>query len=270
MNRATKNAWFSVLAAAHRPRATLVCFPYGGGNAAAFRAWARHTPADVQLLGVELPGRGVRFGEPTLTRVADVIDGLLEQSDFLAQQGDLILFGHSLGALLAFEFARALEHGGAVAPAHLVASGRGAPHLPRREAPVHGLPDAQFLAQVRRFEGLPDAVLQHAELLEIFLPILRADFTLSETYECVPGAPLDCDLTVLGGTRDPMVDVATLAPWREHARGHFACRTFDGGHFFLNDHAAQIVALALRNESAVTSIPALRDAHGSPNLTCTS
>jgi len=270
MNHAPKNAWFSVLAGVHRPRATLICFAYGGGNAAAFRAWARHAPADVQILGVELPGRGVRFGAAPLTRVADVIDALLAQRDFLAQQGQLILFGHSLGALLAFEFARALQRTGALAPVHLVASGRGAPHLARREAPVHALPDAQFLAQVRRFEGLPDAVLQHAELLEIFLPILRADFALSETYECMPGAPLDCDLTVLGGTRDPMVDVATLAPWREHTRGRFACRMFDGGHFFLNDHAAQIVALALRDEHAIVTAPALPAAHESPNLTCTS
>jgi medium-chain acyl-[acyl-carrier-protein] hydrolase len=229
---APKNPWFSVLAAAARPRATLVCFPFGGGNSAAFRTWSRHLPADVQLLGVDLPGRGARFGEPMFTRVDAVIDALAGQQGYLAQQGRLIFFGHSLGALLAFELARTLELSGAAAP-------------------VHGLPDAQFLEQVQRFEGLPDEVLQHAELLEVFLPILRADFALSESYRCAAQTPLNCDLTVLGGTRDPMVDVATLEPWAQHTRARFDCRTFDGGHFFLHDFAAEIVALALRDEDAV-------------------
>jgi medium-chain acyl-[acyl-carrier-protein] hydrolase len=265
---APKNPWFSVLAAVARPRATLVCFPFGGGNSSTFRPWSRYLPADVQLLGVDLPGRGARFGEAMFTRVDDVIDALLAQRNYLARQGRLIFFGHSLGALLAFELACALERSGAPAPVHLIASGRGAPHLPRLDPPVHGLPNAQFIEQVKRFQGLPDEVLQHEELLELFLPILRADFALSESYRCTARARLSCDLTALGGTRDPMVGVDTLAPWGKHTRGQFQLHTFDGGHFFVNDFAAEVTALALHGEPEISACGASTGRNDfSPSLT---
>lgn len=245
---APKQSWFTVLSAVTRPRATLVCFPFGGGNSSAFRSWARHLPADVRLIGVDLPGRGARFGEPMFTRVDELVDALLGQRATLEWQAPLIFFGHSLGAVIAFELTRALERAGATGPRHLIVSGRGAPHLPRSEPPIHKLSDAQFLEQAQRFQGLPEDALQYSELLELFLPILRADFALSESYRCGSDMPVSCDLTVLGGSDDPMVGVDTLPPWQVYTRGRFALRTFDGGHFFLNDFVADIVALAVPSE----------------------
>lgn len=235
---ADKNPWRVALNAPVEPRAQIICLPYGGGSASAFRGWTSALPAHIQLLAIDLPGRAARFAEPLLSRVEDVTAGLSKLPDF---ELPTLVFGHSLGALLAYEWLSALHLAGRSLPIHLVVSGRGPPHTPRMRAPIHQLPDAKFLAEVQRYQGMPGEVLQHPELVELILPILRADFTLTETYRHQPRPPLPVPLRILGGEDDPMVDTMQLAAWRELGMPDSRVETFSGGHFYLDLHRVAVV-----------------------------
>lgn len=142
-------------------------------------------------------------------------------------------FGHSNGALMAFELARALRRSGGPMPLRLFASGRGAPHVPSPEPPVHALPEPEFLHEVRRLSGTPDELFEHPELVELLVPLLRADFALGETYACRDEPPLDVAITAFGGMDDAEVPRESVAAWRAQTTRGFRQRMFPGGHFFL-------------------------------------
>lgn len=235
--------WFVELKPAVRPRATLFCFPFGGGSAAAFRPWADHVPSDVKLVGIDLPGRAARFGEPLLTSAKDVVTQLLAEKGYFARHAPFVFFGHSLGAIVAFELARELP------PSRLVVSGRRAPHLPLPRSPIYDLPDHRFVEELRKYEGTPEEVLADREVMELYLPILKADFAISESYRYEEAPPLALPLLVLGGESDPMVEASSLHEWTRHTTGDHAVHTFEGGHFFLNDFVPDIVKLALGRSS---------------------
>jgi medium-chain acyl-[acyl-carrier-protein] hydrolase len=221
-----------------RARLRLFCLPYAGGGASAFRSWQGALGAEVDVLPVYLPGRERRFREPAHTRLEPLADELAEA---LRPHLELpyALFGHSMGAALAFEVARRLEE--EKTPAHLFVSGRGAPHRPPERERIHALPEAEFVRRVREMEGTPDEVLADPEMMELVVPILRADFTLSETYRFREGAPLSAPVTAFGGTGDAYVGRDDLLGWREHTRGFFRLRQFAGGHFFIQTHQAELL-----------------------------
>jgi medium-chain acyl-[acyl-carrier-protein] hydrolase len=150
-------------------------------------------------------------------------------------------FGHSMGAGIAFELSRRLRRLGGIEPTHLFVSGRRAPHMPDADRPLHRLPDAEFIDELRRLNGTPAEVLDHPELMEMMLPLLRADFSVSETYTCEPRPSLSCPLTVFGGTRDHHAGPGTLEGWREHTVGRFDLRMFEGDHFFINTEQTQVL-----------------------------
>ncbi len=233
-----QSPWLVALNAPLAARAQIICLPFGGGSSSAFRSWMPLLPAHLQLSAVDLPGRAARFAEPLLTQVERVVAGLLGLPDFGLPT---IVFGHSLGALLAYEWLSELRAAGRCLPVHLVVSGRGPPHTPRSRAPIHHLPDAEFLLEVRRYQGMPEEVLQHPELVELMLPILRADFTLTETYQHRPRPALPIPMLILGGENDPMVEVAQLAAWQDLGALGSRVETFPGGHFFLDQHRAAVV-----------------------------
>jgi medium-chain acyl-[acyl-carrier-protein] hydrolase len=139
-----------------------------------------------------------------------------------------------MGATLAFEVARLLRDEKRQMPVHLFVSARRAPHLSEREPPVHNLPEAEFIKELGRLNGTPPEVLEHPELMELMLPLLRADFCVSETYTYQPGLPLDCPVTVYGGLLDQHVSREQLEGWREHTTGPFALQMMMGDHFFIN------------------------------------
>jgi medium-chain acyl-[acyl-carrier-protein] hydrolase len=143
-------------------------------------------------------------------------------------------FGHSMGALISYELARHLRRTGAPLPAHLFVSGHGAPHLPDRNPPLHALPQAQFVEKLRELNGTPEEVLRHPELLELLIPILRADFAVCETYVHAPEPPLDCPISAFSGLGDEYVNREELEGWREQTTGRFSVRLFPGDHFYLN------------------------------------
>jgi medium-chain acyl-[acyl-carrier-protein] hydrolase len=152
-----------------------------------------------------------------------------------------VFFGHSLGALVGFETARELRRRGGVGPAHLFVSACGAPQVRDARPPKHDLPTPKLLEELRRFDGTPREVLEHAELMQLVLPTIRADLAVHETYTYLPQPALECPISAFGGVQDPNVDRDSLERWRDETRGAFQVRLFPGGHFFL--HAAQALLL---------------------------
>ena len=217
------------------PRANLrlFCFHYAGGNAMIFRNWHERLPASVEVCAVQLPGRGRRLNEKPFASVNSAVRPV---SDALVQYCDkpFAFFGHSMGALLSFEIARQFRSEGRRLPEHLFLSGRRAPHIPSEESPTYDLPTEEFLQSLRKLNGTPAEVLEQPELIQLMLPLLRADFALCETYEYVPEPPLDCAFSIYGGLQDPGVTRKELDAWREQTTSSFSLRLLPGDHFFLN------------------------------------
>ncbi|WP_437647918.1 thioesterase II family protein [Sorangium sp. So ce362] len=212
-------------------RLRLFCFPYAGGGSSSYGAWWRGLPAHTELCAIKLPGREARLSEPPFERLTPLVQALATALERWLTK-PFAFYGHSLGALVSFELARELRRRGAPLPRHLLLSGRRAPHQPG-PAPLHGLPDHEFLAWLRRMGGTPDEVLREPELLALFLPTLRADVAVNEVEPFVPEAPLDCPISAFGGLEDERAGRAELEAWREHTRGPFRVEMFPGGHFFV-------------------------------------
>lgn len=237
------SSWLRVLRPAAGARLRLFCFPYAGAGPAVYKPWAALLPPTIELVGIHYPGREARAGEPPLTDFRQLVGRL---HDALPPFLDMpfAFFGHSMGAYVAFELSKALDvHG--LAPEHLFLSGAGAPHLPER-APIHGLPSRAFLTEVIRLNGIPKEVMASAELLAYLLPILRADFTACERYSADHARPLNCPLSVFGGTRDPRVSGERIAAWRDYAGLSISVDMFDGDHFFLNEHRSVLLGKIIR------------------------
>ncbi|XVQ85647.1 thioesterase II family protein [Microbispora siamensis] len=228
---------------ARRPgrRVRLFCFPHAGAGAGAFAEWPAMLPPEVELVAVQLPGREDRVGEPPLVRMDPAVRTVaLALRPYL--QGSYAFFGHSGGALLAFELAKALRPRG-MRPAHLFVSGQPAPHLPPVAPHIHALPDDEFRAALHRLGGMPAGVVSDDELMRLLLPALRADFTLWEGYRHRQDPPLPTPITALGGAADDRAPAESLRAWRDHTTAAFTTRLFDGGHFYLNDSAAELTAV---------------------------
>lgn len=218
---------------------------------AAFRGWSERLPDWVELSVLQLPGRGSRFRDvcchsldEAARHAADDVAGLDDRP--------LAIFGHSLGALLGFEAARYLTHLGRP-PVCLFTSARPAPALGDRNTPIAGLSDAEFVAEVlRRYDGIPAAVLQDPDLLALLLPSLRADIAMLEGYRYRAGAPLPCPIVSFGGDQDPHATVSELQSWSAETGGGHRVHVLPGGHFFLQTAAQALIAIVETELGALT------------------
>jgi medium-chain acyl-[acyl-carrier-protein] hydrolase len=205
-----------------------------------FRTWPDGLPASIEVLPVQLPGHGTRIAESPARRIASLVHPL---ADALEAELDrpFALFGHSMGALFSFELARELRRRGRV-PERLLVAGWHAPHL-HFDSPIHRLPDAEFLERVRVFHAAPSALLDNDELMQVMLPVLRADFEACETYGFVSEAPLECPITGFCGAGDTLIVRQLMEGWSEHSRWPFALHTLPGDHFFLHGAEAELLGL---------------------------
>jgi medium-chain acyl-[acyl-carrier-protein] hydrolase len=233
--------WVMRWRSAPEPRLRLLCFAYAGGGASIYKGWSDQFAPDVEVCGIQLPGRESRIGEPPFARmdalVGPLADGLKEVLD-----APFVTFGHSLGGLVSFDLARHLRRSGLPLPSHMIVSGRRPPQLPHRDAPIHQLPREEFLAAIRGFNGTDPRVFQHPELLDLAIPILRADLGISETYRYLSEPPLDCPITALYGSADPSVTRTEATAWGVQTSGPFDTRAFPGDHFFLRSAQPQLLA----------------------------
>jgi surfactin synthase thioesterase subunit len=221
------------------PRVRLVCFPHAGGGTAAYRRWGLELPGTVDVCAVQPPGREGSFGAPPITSmralVAAVAEAVLPLSDV-----PIVLFGHSLGAIVAYESALILQREG-IDPLALIVSSHRAPHLPSPRPPIAHLPDAEFLDEVVRLGGIPSEVLASSELIELILPVLRTDFHLAESYHAPLEVALRCPVLALG-VRADYVSEETIAAWRAVTCGSFSWRMFAGDHFYINTERSALIA----------------------------
>jgi surfactin synthase thioesterase subunit len=221
----------------------ILCLPFAGGGAGFFRSWSRRAPAGHFVRGLQLPGREDRILEEAVTDVRAAAEYLLPQ---VAQEIDactrVVLFGHSLGAVLGFELALLIDRHWPGALGHLYASGSPAPHR-RRADRLTGLDDDAFVAGVRGFAGHRDAALDDPELRELLLPTLRADVAMHEAYRAEPGVRLDAPVTVLRGDRDELVSAVEAARWSEVAGPPVTRIELPGGHMYLLDQAEALLGV---------------------------
>jgi medium-chain acyl-[acyl-carrier-protein] hydrolase len=221
-----------------------LCFHHAGGSPAAFRPWLDDLPAHVELLVIRMPGREARLRETPLTRLPDIVGPLAKALAPLCAGVRMVCFGHSLGALLAFEFARELRRQALPSLAALVVSGRNAPGFGRLLA-LHQLGDRELVAEVQRiYGGIPQAILDEPELLKLTLPVLRADLTLNEAYVFEDEPPLDCAIRAYAGVDDPRVGAAGLEAWGRQTAASFEWAQVEGEHFFLTTPAGKRMVLA--------------------------
>lgn len=217
-----------------RPSADLqlFCFPFAGGGASVFRKWGAKLPKSVEVCAVQLPGREDRLSESPFQQVEPLVEALAE-AVFIDRERPFAFFGHSMGALIAFELCRQLRQLEGRQPEHLFVSGRRAPHLPDRKPTTYDLPHSEFVHELRRLSGTPHEVLQDPDMMALIMPILRADFTLCETHSYVNDLPLSCSVSAFGGLEDREVEYDEVAGWREVTTGSFSLQMIPGGHFFL-------------------------------------
>lgn len=220
-----------------------------------FHSWSSILPAEIEVCAIQLPGRENRLREAPFTQLSPLVQTLVRiLHPYLHKP--FALFGHSMGALISFELTRELRRRKVSGPLHLFVSGRNAPQIPDPD-PIYHLPEPEFVAVLRRLNGTPEAVLQNRELMQFILPLLRADFTLHETYSYTAEPPLDCPISVFGGLQDSETTRDGLDTWRAQTRNVFTLRLFPGDHFFL-DSAQNLLLQAILQDLSKTGGEATR------------
>ncbi|MER7680978.1 alpha/beta fold hydrolase [Streptomyces sp. NPDC096934] len=228
----------------------LVCFPHAGGSASFYLPVAAALSPAVDVVAVQYPGRQDRRHEPGLTSVAELADRVAEALRAW-QDRPLTFFGHSMGAVVAFEVARRLERSG-TGPVRLFASGRRAPSRTRDER-VHTLGDDRLIAEIRALSGTDSRLLDDEELLRMVLPAIRNDYTAVETYLAAPEDTVRCPVTVLVGDDDPKTSLDEARAWESHTLGGSTLQVFPGGHFYLTERAADVLAVLTEHFTATVA-----------------
>ncbi|MBL1097912.1 thioesterase II family protein [Streptomyces coffeae] len=248
MSRMREQGWIRSLVTVEAPAVRLVCFPHSGGSASAFADWATALPPEVELVAVQYPGRGDRFVEQLVDDVAEMASHAVAELLRLPTCDD-VLFGHSLGALVAYESALLLRDMGEQ-PRMLCASACLPPgHMKNRE--VHAAPDDEFWATLYALGGIDPGIAENEELRELLLPTLRSDLRAHATYRpCSGTKPLSCPVSCYHGVGDPMVDEALLGEWADVTSGEFRLRVRPGGHFHVGTDIAGLVSDILGRETA--------------------
>jgi medium-chain acyl-[acyl-carrier-protein] hydrolase len=228
--------------------AQLFCFHHAGGSSSCYRNWRRFLPASFEIIPIGLPGRHERFNEALIRDFPTALAAVTRMVRPLVS-APFALIGHSMGALLAYEVARNLEQLGPRAGALFVSACRAA-HLWAEGRDLKSqLPDSALLEEIREMNGTPESLLLDAEMMELFLPVVRADFSVCDSYKFDPEPFLTCPIFAFGGLNDPDIKREDIAAWRHLTSGGFGLRMLAGGHFFIHKEwqARQICSAILDN-----------------------
>jgi medium-chain acyl-[acyl-carrier-protein] hydrolase len=241
----TTDAWFQISPPREQVDLKIFCFPYAGGTTLVFRKWADLLPPTVQVIPVELPGRGARLQEPPFVNLPALVDDLEGAIRPLLDK-PFVFFGHSMGAIIAFELARSLRRSYDRGPRALFVAGHRAPQIPKSKPATYHLPEGEFIEELIRLQGTPKEVIEHVELMGIMIPLLRADFQLIQTYEYFADTPLECPIVVYGGLQDHDVPRDKLLLWKELTSSRFALHMLPGDHFFIRSSQAHLLGSLAR------------------------
>ena len=238
------SSWIAGRRPVASPRFRVFCFPYAGIGTSAFRSWDGGPGAGIEICPVQLPGRETRQTERPFNRMPPLVEAALAG---LAPYLDVpfALFGHSMGALVAFELARLLRHHAGLT--RVFVSARRAPHLSEPRPPIAHLPNPELAAAIQqRYGGIPQPVMDSPDLLDLLLPRLRADFEVLESYQCRPDEPLPCAISVFGGRGDSVPE-EDLRAWQAHTTDDVALRMVAGGHLYLESHRTELLQSIARD-----------------------
>jgi medium-chain acyl-[acyl-carrier-protein] hydrolase len=228
----------------------LFCLPFAGGGASLYRLWPDALGPEIEVCPIQLPGREDRLREPRFLEISELVPALARAvRPYLDRP--FACFGHSLGALIAFELARRLRREGGPEPDALLVAARRAPQIPNPRPPIHDLPDARLIEELtRRYDGIPKVVREHPDMMDFYLPIIRADLTLNDTYRHLVEARLTCPISAFGGLADNEVTRDDLAAWGDQTRASFTLRMVPGGHFFHQGAPERLLPALLADLSA--------------------
>jgi medium-chain acyl-[acyl-carrier-protein] hydrolase len=219
----------------------MFCFPYAGSGPLAYRGWAENLPENVDVCYIHPPGREARLRERSYTDFPQLIEQLQSVVGVLLDR-PYVFYGHSLGAVVAYEVARALRRSGKPEPQHLFVSASRAPHLRYEHQPARHLSDVDFLREMdRRYGAIPRQLMEDPDLRDLLVPPLRADITLLETYQHVSEEPLGCQITCFGGNGDTMVSSNALQSWRDHTQKTMRLHMLQGEHLFLQTARTELL-----------------------------
>jgi surfactin synthase thioesterase subunit len=257
MAAAEYERWWVRTSPAGRPRLRVYFFHFAGGSASLFHGWNKKLPSDVATAALQLPAREHRLREKPIT---SLVEAATQVATAMEPMLDVpaCFFGYSMGCLIAFETARELARRGLPQPVMFFAAASPAPQCNHQRG-IHLLSDEQMLAEIRRVGGTPEFVLQNPEIMAVYLPMIRADFTIIETYQYVDGPPTAIPIVAYGGLGDPDVKPDQLAEWCSQTTSSFRMQFFPGDHFFLKTAADPMLADASRElEALSTPNPAAR------------
>lgn len=225
----------------HQVRMRLFCFHYGGGSASAFQNWIEFLPPSVEIIAIQLPGREGRFNDAFVTEF-DTLTNILIDVTRPYLDKPFVVFGHSLGTIVSFEWVRALQKNQLQHPLLYIPSGMQAPQFPDKDPPVSCLPEVEFVEKLTLDYGATlENILKQKELREVFLPQLRADFTLLESYKYVDAAPFECPILAIAGDEEFDITDKLLDGWREQTSSQFQSVRFRGDHFFIHSSQKEVL-----------------------------
>ncbi|WP_167396017.1 thioesterase II family protein [Lysinibacillus parviboronicapiens] len=237
------NSWIVTFKAVKAPRLRLFCFPFAGGNALTYKDWSDYLPEDVEVCCMQLPGRGNRLMEEPISNFPTLLEAIEEAFLPFIDDVPFVFFGHSMGALIAFEFTRYLEKRHQIRPDCLLVSAHRAPHLPRKSSTLyHALPNNELLERLKSLNGTPDWFFNEQELVELSLPMIKADLELCECYVYEQGPSLEIPIIAFGGTRDKEVSKESILQWEQITNSSFQMFSLPGNHFFLNSSQDRLLS----------------------------
>jgi medium-chain acyl-[acyl-carrier-protein] hydrolase len=239
------NEWIRLNRSAESTR--FFFFPFSGGTAQVFKPFAALLPPDAGCYSLELPGRGRRFCDEPYGSITEIVNEAISTISPLIGNLPYYFFGHSLGAMIAFELAREMRRKKIALPSHIFVSGARAPQVVRRERNCHDLGHDEFIKKIREMGGTPEEIFENKEMLEIILPVLRKDFKAFETYKYIDEDPLNTPITSIGGLSDKFVTENDISEWGHHTTGYFSSHMIEGDHFFILSKYTELTEIMQRN-----------------------